>query len=247
MRQHPLASDVCLFGGMMKKLILTVTLTVASMTAMPALAQDVEGPVTLSANVALVSDYRFRGVSLSGKDPAIQGGFDVATRSGFYAGAWGSSIEQYNGAETELDFYGGWSGDVGGLTLNVGAIGLVYPDGRNTNYYELYSTATKEVGPVGATLSLRYSPEQDNLGDMDNLYVGSDFSYVLPQSPVTLKAHLGYEDGALGGPDGDKFDWSLGADVTYRQFTLGVAYVDTDARNWGLAKAGVVVSLAARF
>ena len=65
--------------------------------AAPAMAQSEEeeetGPVTVSANVALTTDYRFRGVSLSAGDPAIQGGIDVGHESGFYVGTWASSIE----------------------------------------------------------------------------------------------------------------------------------------------------------
>ncbi|MBL4639835.1 MAG: hypothetical protein JKY57_04830, partial [Kordiimonadaceae bacterium] len=54
--------------------ILAVGVTSAILIGTPAAAQDDAG-ISLSANAALVSDYRFRGVSLSDKDIAIQGGF----------------------------------------------------------------------------------------------------------------------------------------------------------------------------
>ena len=66
-----------------------------------------EDDLTLGANVAIVSDYRFRGVSQSDEKLAIQGGLDVAHSSGFYLSTWGSSINDFNGSETELDIYGG--------------------------------------------------------------------------------------------------------------------------------------------
>jgi uncharacterized protein (TIGR02001 family) len=49
------------------------------------MAQDAEVPseIEVFSNVALVTDYRFRGVSLSAGDPAIQGGIDIAHSSGF--------------------------------------------------------------------------------------------------------------------------------------------------------------------
>ena len=78
------------------KLAVSLAAVAAGITApSAALAQDTEeaGPVTVSANVALTSDYRFRGVSLSNGDPAIQGGIDVGHDSGFYVGTWASSIE----------------------------------------------------------------------------------------------------------------------------------------------------------
>lgn len=62
----------------------------------------------ISANIGYFSDYRFRGVSLSDEDFALQGGIDVTHSSGFYVGTWGSSIEPFNGAEMELDLYGGY-------------------------------------------------------------------------------------------------------------------------------------------
>lgn len=83
-------------------------------------------PHTLTANVAAVSDYRFRGISQSYRRPAVQGGFDYSHASGFYLGNWNSSLSSNsynNGAGVEVDLYGGYrfpltkdlSGDVGVL------------------------------------------------------------------------------------------------------------------------------------
>ncbi|HEY7740572.1 MAG TPA: TorF family putative porin, partial [Steroidobacteraceae bacterium] len=47
----------------------------------------------VSYTVTAVSDYDFRGVSLSAKDPALQASIDYAHDSGFYAGAWASNID----------------------------------------------------------------------------------------------------------------------------------------------------------
>ena len=53
----------------------------------PVAAQEEEkSPITVSGSVALVSDYRFRGVSQTDEEMAIQGGFTVAHESGIYAG-----------------------------------------------------------------------------------------------------------------------------------------------------------------
>ena len=41
-----------------------------------------------SGNVSLTSDYVFRGVSQSQRDPAGQGELYYRTESGFYAGVW---------------------------------------------------------------------------------------------------------------------------------------------------------------
>ena len=69
---------------------------------------------TLSSNVSVVSNYYARGISQSWNMPAIQGGVDVLHSSGFYAGAFGSSISErtYVGASTEFDLYGGYNGTI---------------------------------------------------------------------------------------------------------------------------------------
>ncbi|MGH6785820.1 MAG: TorF family putative porin, partial [Novosphingobium sp.] len=91
----------------------------SALAAAPALAEEEEtappSEFTVTGNVVFVSDYRFRGLSLSGGDPAIQGAINVNHDSGFYVGAWGSSLEQdafdiYG--NMELDLYAGWTGEV---------------------------------------------------------------------------------------------------------------------------------------
>jgi len=64
-----------------------------------ALAQTAAAPATpatpehtLTANVGLYSEYIFRGIAQTGGKPAVQGGFDYAHSSGFYAGTWASNI-----------------------------------------------------------------------------------------------------------------------------------------------------------
>ncbi|GEQ99944.1 hypothetical protein JCM17845_05680 [Iodidimonas gelatinilytica] len=94
---------------------------------------------TFSGNAALVSDYRFRGVSLSDEDIAIQGGFTVDTEPGFYLGVWGSSIESFNGSETEVDVNFGYGTTWKGFDLSAGVTAYLFPGGTDTDYVELIS------------------------------------------------------------------------------------------------------------
>ena len=90
-------------------------------------------PVT--GNFSLVSDYRFRGLSQTGKKPAIQGGLDYAHESGFYLGTWASSISanQYPNATMELDLYGGYKFEpVKDVGIDLGLIHIYYPGGKST-------------------------------------------------------------------------------------------------------------------
>ena len=78
-----------------------------AMAATPAFADETDPPadLTVTGNVAMVTEYRFRGISLSNGDPAIQGAINVNHSSGLYAGVWGSNLEDsavYGSVETDL-------------------------------------------------------------------------------------------------------------------------------------------------
>ncbi|MEX0300545.1 MAG: TorF family putative porin [Kordiimonas sp.] len=206
-------------------------------------AQDDAG-FSLSANAALVSDYRFRGVSLSDKDPAIQGGFDAAHDSGFYIGTWGSSIENFGGSEFELDIYAGYGSEIGGFATDLGVIAYTYPGSDNTHYIEVYGSVSGEAGIAEWTLGAAYVWDQDNVGGTDNIYFYLDGGMPLGDTPLSLSTHIAYEDGAFGS---DKWDWSAGVSYDFNQFSLSISYVDTNIKGSRIAKAGVVAMLSASF
>lgn len=231
--------------------------------AAPAVAQDAEaedtGPVTLSANVALTTDYRFRGVSLSGGDAAIQGGFDAAHESGFYVGTWASSIQGGDSyGDLELDVYAGWSGQLTeAIGIDLGAVYYIYPTediGADVDYYELLGSLAFTLGPAEATVGVGYSPEQSSLGDDDNLYLYTDLGVGIPNTPLTLTGHLGYTDGALAPPllagddDDSGMDWSIGAKAAAGNFEFSVAYVGVEGTSIdGFTDDTLVATLSASF
>ncbi|SFP21579.1 TorF family putative porin [Qipengyuania nanhaisediminis] len=227
----------------------------------PALAQDdadTDG-VTVSANVSLVTDYRFRGVSLSGGDPAIQGGLDVAHDSGFYAGVWASSIDggpSYG--EMEFDIYGGWSGQLSeGVSVDVGLLYYLYPSeelGLDTDYWEPYASIGFNLGPAEATVGAAYAWEQDSLGGDDNLYVYTDLSTGLPGTPLTVTGHLGYTDGVLAPPllagdtDDSGLDWSIGASYAAGPLEVGISYIGVEGPSIdGFTDDAIVGTVTASF
>ncbi|GAA0284410.1 TorF family putative porin [Alteraurantiacibacter aestuarii] len=224
--------------------------------AAPAAAQDIG--VELSANAAVVSEYRFRGVDLSGGDIAIQGGIDAALPAGFYVGTWGSSIDEttVGYGHTELDVYGGWSGSVSdAVSFDVGVIAYLYPNAGccDYDYVEFYSSVGVTAGPAEVTLGVAYAPDQDSLGGTDNFYVYSDVGVGIPNTPVSLSGHLGYTDGFLTFTNNSKaFDWSIGADVALGEVvSVGVAYVgaegDIVAPAYDFTDDAVVFTLSASF
>ncbi|WP_305098127.1 TorF family putative porin [Croceibacterium aestuarii] len=232
----------------------------AAFLATPAMAEDENtSGFSISGNAAVVTDYRFRGVSLSGGDAAIQGGIDVAHDSGFYVGTWGSSIDGGAYGSTELDIYGGWSGDVAsGLSADVGLLYYYYPGGvggADLDYFEPYASVSTAFGPLGATVGVAYAWSQDSLGNDDNLYLYTDLSAAIPNSPISLSAHLGYTDGVLAPPflagttDETGLDWSIGASATVlEKLTVGVSYIGVEGPSInGFTDDAVVGTLSVAF
>jgi uncharacterized protein (TIGR02001 family) len=241
-----------------------ITLTETPAAGLPALApinlaeatgQEEAAPaITISGSATLASDYRFRGVSQTDEGMAIQGGFTISHESGLYAGTWGSNLAgwgTFGGANMELDIYAGYKLPLGEGTLDVGGTWFMYPSGADTtDFVELYAKLSGAVGPLSLTGTVAYAPSQEALGNVfpvgapvnpgdkeDNLYLAADAVYGIADTPITLKAHLGYSDGNPGlgpngtsiAPTGTYLDWLLGIDVVPTSgLTLSVAYVDTD-------------------
>lgn len=230
-------------------------LGLAASLAAPAAAQELGGGWTVTGNATIVSDYRFRGISLSNEDFAIQGGFNLNHESGFYVGTWGSSLDDtalYG--ETEIDFFAGYTTEVSpGTTIDAGLLYYFYPAGDdtagNSDFFEPYASLTHTFGPVSAKVGAAYAWSQSAIGDQDNIYVYGDLGAGIPNTPVSLKAHLGYTDGSLGlaAPDGDYLDWSIGASAAFGPLSLGISYVDTDIPEAPLVDGGVVFSVGVAF
>ena len=224
---------------------LAAALATLAAPAAPARAQDVAGPpgaVTVSGVVAIVSDYRFRGLSRSDRDWAVQGSIRLDHRSGLYLATWASSIDPVAGAGSEIDVFGGWSGNVDGWKPDIGLYSYLYPGGDGLAYFEIYGALTREFGPVSATVGLNHAPDQGNTR-RSSTYVYGRAGVGLPGTPVALRAGIGHENGAFARR---KLDWTLGATATIGRLNLGLAYVDTDQR-FRPGAAGVVLSIGTAF
>ena len=134
-----------------KSLLVCAAATLLGTNAMAQTAAPTAPAYSLSFNVGVTSDYRFRSVAQTSFNPALQAGVDFAHASGFYLGAWGSNvswIKDYVGATDgtlDVDLYGGFKGEVTqGLAFDVGVITYQYPNNTadrvlvNANTTELY-------------------------------------------------------------------------------------------------------------
>ena len=188
----------------------------------------------ISGNVALTSDYRFRGISQSDTSAAIQGGFDAEFSPGFYIGTWGSSVDfdsndGYDGS-LELDYYAGWSSAIGDTDfgIDVGYIYYDYPgdNGDEGDYGEVYVAGSwKDL-----SVSVNYSDDYYG-GTGKFFYYAADYSLTLFDS-LGVAFHVGYNDfdetGFFSSNTDSYTDWSVALSYTWAGVDLSVAYVDTD-------------------
>jgi uncharacterized protein (TIGR02001 family) len=208
----------------------------------PALAQASKAAV--SGGVTLLSDHRFRGISRSDGDPALQGRLTVALPDGLYAGARGTTLKGVRAfGDAELDLYAGYSTSIApGTTLDAGVQYYAFPGGGGAgDQAEPYASLSHTLGPVEATVGAKYA-----LGGDDRAYLFGQLEAGIPLTPLTLTAEAGREE---GGRIGGYWNWSLGGRYAIGPLQAGLRYVDTDlpsapGRRSG---AGVVASLGLSF
>jgi len=224
--------------------------------AVPAAAPADPGPLT--ANVSLTSDYRYRGISQSNLQPAIQGGFDYAHSSGFYIGNWNSSISWISDAASasgnsasapiEMDFYAGYKYEWSkGFTADVGILQYYFPTSgatgftTNPNTTEVYAAQNFTFDSVTGFLKFSYAATTifGFSNSAGSNYTDLTVNYDTGVWGLTLNAHAGYQyvAGTASGASVSNnslysyTDWKLGVTKDFGSgLTLGVAYLGTNAK-----------------
>ena len=170
-----------------------------------------------SGNVALTTDYVWRGVSQNNENPAVQGGFDYANGA-FYAGTW-ASIVDFGGANMELDLYGGFAGELdGGLSWDVGVIGYIYPDTDDLDFVEIYGGLGASLGVIDLGGYIYVDPDNETVfADLSAGFAATETLGI----DATVSSYLDGGDGFVE----EYTAFSLGA-------TLATEYVDFDLRFW---------------
>ena len=224
--------------------VLTATLLAGTvLAATPALADETDAPsaITITGSAAIVSQYRFRGISQSDNKPAVQASITATHESGFYLSTWGSSTSGSTAntpvayAGTEIDVYGGYAKQFGAIKVDVGAYGYIYPGISTSNYYEVYGSVAGTLGPVTAKAGINYAPDQVNYND--NVYIYGELSGGIPGTPISLHSHVGYTDGAFRYAK-NYVDYSVGASVTWKHLTLDASLVGTNISRADVDVAG---------
>ena len=185
----------------MKKLSFPILLAGASLLASTGAIAQAAPESSLSFNAGVVTDYRYRGISQSRLKPAVQAGVDYADKSGFYVGAWGSTIKwiKDSGAAdgtVELDLYGGYKGSAGGINYDVGVLRYQYLSNElgkvsgftNANTTEVYGAVT--FGLFTAKYSRALTDTFGNVNSEGSTYLDLSAAIDLGNG-FTLTPHVG--------------------------------------------------------
>lgn len=207
----------------MKKSILSIALsaTLATTALVSTQAAAVEG---LSANVAVTSNYLWRGLEQTGGDAAVSGGIDYAADSGFYVGTWASNAS-WGDMKTELDFYFGFGGDINEtVSYDLGYIYYAYPDSVSdeNDFSEIYASISAGGFSFGVAVLADSEAGGDGAEFGDSVYANIDYSFAL-ESGAEVAFHIGDYSGDFSTESTD-----FGASISKDGFTLGVSKVSFD-------------------
>ena len=230
-------------------------LAVALVSA-PAFA-DTTPEFTVTGAASIVSDYKFRGISQTNSEPAIQGTLGISHKSGVYVGVWGSSVNSglYSGSSQEIDIYGGYKKTIGKFGFDVGALYYYYPgsfSGSKTDFIEPYASVNYTMGTTNLKVGGAYAPKQ-GFQTRANLYGYAELAQPIAKTPLTLHAHIGYTSSASSFKPADYLDYSIGSDFVWKQLTFNVSYIGTDYKRafagpfYTSVRGKVVATLTAGF
>ncbi len=172
-----------------------------------------------SANVTLISDYLFRGITQTDHQAALQGGIDWSGASGLYASVWLSDTD-FNppGEETsgvEVDLIAGYVHQFGAVAADIGFISYQYPN-IDANLEEIY------LGFSAGGGSAKVYYDWDN----ETTYLEGGYEWSVREN-LTLGVAGGWFE-AEGPGDYIHYGFSLGTSAGGFDWTLGVSDTDID-------------------
>jgi uncharacterized protein (TIGR02001 family) len=211
----------------------------------PAAAPAATPEFTVTGSAAIVSQYRFRGLTQSDNLPAVQASITLSHESGFYLSMWGSSgagnksrtlgdshdyLSPNDG--TEIDVYGGYTHAIGksGLTFDGGLYGYIYPNVTDNNLFEVYASLAYAIGPVTAKGGLNWAPKQHYFNVFAtptryNMYEYGELSWAA--GPLTIHSHLGHTGGGLDFVK-EYIDYTVGVSYKWKALTFDISAVGTN-------------------
>ncbi|MEX0619721.1 MAG: TorF family putative porin [Pseudohongiellaceae bacterium] len=184
-------------------------------------AATVPAYADVSGNVSLASDYIFRGVSQTGGDMALQGGFDFEADNGFYAGVWGSNVTFAD--SLEVDFYAGFGGELGNnVGYDIGVIAYEYPSVDDLDFTEIYGS----LSYVNFTAGLAYA---DDLGGYESLYTSLAYDMELANEfGLSIFGGITTYDEDFWGTEDSYTDYGVALSKSWSGIDFSLTLTDTD-------------------
>lgn len=225
----------------MKKILLAAAMStlfssnfVQAQEIAPETKTETKAEHEVSGNIALAFDYRYRGISQTRLQPALQGGADyINNPSGLYAGAWASTIKWTKDAggsgNVEVDLYAGKRGVISSeLSYDVGVLTYVYPSNKlavSANTTEVYGQLN--YGPT----YLKYSHSTTNLfGFTDSknsgyLDLGANIEI---DNGLVLNLHAGHQQ-VKNNHSYSYTDWKIGVTKDFGILNASLNVIGTNA------------------
>jgi uncharacterized protein (TIGR02001 family) len=210
-------------------------------------AQDrADSPFEFSARAGIATDYVYRGVTLSARQPAAGAAFELA-RGMFYGGASVASVRLPSQPGAEVTVSGGVRPKLGDVQFDFGASYFAYPGEApppgvtaGINYWEAVARADTTLGELLRVAGgFAYAPNVSNTGAWGT-YAAFGLGLDLPGTlmPQDISASVtggagyswfGNQSAALGGfPLPAYLNWNAGVTFTYKKLNLDLRYYDTN-------------------
>ncbi len=205
----------------------TKTLFSVSVATCSMLVVAADAPSPISGSLAFTSDYVFRGVSQTSRDPAVQGGLNYNHSSGFHANLWGSNLN-IQSSHLEVDYTLGYGLTNGPISWDT-SVGLyTYPGAPNAldyNFYEVSLSGAYDFGPAKISGGVWYSPDgMANEKKTSYFMIGLDAP--LPNN-FAFNAHIGRQNQEI---NKDYVEWKAGISTQLMGLGVELAYWDTDLK-----------------
>jgi uncharacterized protein (TIGR02001 family) len=202
-----------------------------------------QGSAPITADVKLVSDYRFRGISASSRGPALQANIDFATGA-FVTGVWASTTSDYHGSHLETDWYAGGRYSYREVEFTLVGYAFIYPGSKRTTTFDVEGSVAAPLGNVKTSFLIAFSPAQRN-NPKHNFYGSATLLLPLKGGRWSLIGHYGFETGNYD----NKQDWK--AAIRHERNGIGIelGFVGTNYSQQAGSDAGMglVASIGAHF
>ncbi|MDM8559691.1 TorF family putative porin [Candidatus Parabeggiatoa sp. HSG14] len=195
------------------------------------------------ANVAITTDYVWRGMTQTDEKVAVQGGFDMNHESGLLVGIWGSNVKfledntvaPEDRADLEIDLYVGYNGDLGnGIGYGFKAGRFLYPGAGTDLNYDMteFQLSLSYSLPQGTELGLAYDYSPNLSGGVDKAHhLVLSAGHTLANG-IGFGGHVGRQAFSDNDKAGDDYTY-YGASLSFPigEFDGSIAYSNTDKDN----------------